>query len=205
MFSVKRDGSYHEVPAIRESFRQNDGAFLLIDRIEKKIYIYRKAGISSALSYSAARAATNLNTRKGSRYKIINIEPEDRDRMLTEIIDKIDEGTTIEPTTTVQTSALSSNYVFGEKTIPIQPEESSVYSTKVSTIPEKIQTKERISAKDVIESIRAYDVEEIVKTLASKMLFETNVESIKSMKKPPRHQLRSELIKKIDTLLDSIY
>lgn len=204
MFSVKRDGSYHEVPAIRESFGQSDGAFLLIDRIEKKIYIYRKAGISSALSYSAARAATNLNTRKGSRYKIINIEPEDKDRMLTEIIDKID-ADPVQTTTAVQTPVLSSHYVYGEKTIPIQPGESRVYVTEVSTIPEKIQTRERISAKDVIDSIRAYDVEEIVKTLASKMLFETNVESIKSMKKPPRHQLRSELIKKIDTLLDSIY
>ena len=205
MFSVKRDGSYHEVPAIRESFSQNDGAFLLIDRSEKKIYIYRKAGISSALSYSAARAATNLNTRKGSRYKIINIEPEDKDMMLTEIIDKIDEGTPLQATTAVQTPVLGSNYVYGEKTVPIQPEESSVYVQETSRIPEKIETRQRISAKDVIESIRAYDVEEIVKTLASKMLFETNVESIKSMKKPPRHQLRSELIKKIDTLLDSIY
>jgi len=205
MFSVKRDGSYHEVPAIRESFSQNDGAFLLIDRIEKKIYIYRKAGISSALSYSAARAATNFNTRKGSRYKVINIEPEDKDRMLTEIIDKIDAGGTVHATTTVQTPVLNSNYVYGEKFVSIQPGESSVYVPEVSTLPEKIQTKERISAKDVIDSIRAYDVEEIVKTLASKMLFETNIESIKSMKKPPRHQLRSELIKKIDTLLDSIY
>ena len=205
MFSVKRDGSYHEVPAIKDSFSHDGGAFLLIDRIEKKIYIYRKAGISSALSYSAARAATNLNARKGSRYKIINIEPEDKDRMLTEIIDKIDGVEPIQAAAAVQTPVLGSNYVYGEKTIPIQPGESSVYVQEMSTIPEKIQTRERISAKDVIDSIRAYDVEEIVKTLASKMLFETNVESIKSMKKPPRSQLRSELIKKIDTLLDSIY
>ncbi len=205
MFSVKRDGSYHEVPAIRDSFNQNEGAFLLIDRIDKKIYIYRKEGISSALSYSAARAATNLNTRKGSRYKIINIEPEDKNTMLTEIIDKMDAGPPVETTTTMKTPELGRNYVYGEKTIPIQPEESRTYVTKASAVSEKTQTVERISAKDVIDSIRAYDVEEIVKTLASKMLFETNVESIKSMKKPPRHQLRSELIKKIDTLLDSIY
>ena len=56
-----------------------------------------------------------------------------------------------------------------------------------------------------IGELKNYDVEEIVKTLASKILFDTNIETAKSMEKPPRHQLRSELIKKIDVLLDSIY
>ena len=51
----------------------------------------------------------------------------------------------------------------------------------------------------------SYDVEDVVKTLASKILFDTKIENLKSMSKPPRHTLKSELIKKLDDFLDRMY
>ena len=86
VFSVRRDGSYNEVPAKRESFYEDNGAYLIVDRVEKRIYIYRKDGIPSSLAYWAGRAATNLKIRKGSKYQIINIELEERDRILPNLI-----------------------------------------------------------------------------------------------------------------------
>ncbi len=166
IFSVKKDGSYHEVPAVRESFNMDDGAFLVIDRLDKKIYIYRKTGISSALAYSAGRAATNFKTRKGSKYKIVNIEAEDKDRMLTEIIDKLETHT---QTTEVKPSlekkvAASNSYVYGEKIVPVQQMEESIPSPETMKIKKEIQKEEIASSSEILERIKLYDVEEIVKT-----------------------------------------
>ena len=56
-----------------------------------------------------------------------------------------------------------------------------------------------------IESQKSYEIEEVVKTLASKILFDSNIDNMKNMEKPPRQQLRGKLIKKVDELLDNIY
>ena len=118
VFSVKSDGSYSEVPAKSESFFQGSGAYLLVDRETKKIYIYRKDGISSSLSYWAARAATNLKIQKGSNYQVINIEQEERDRILSELIKNLEDVTYSEEKITLKTDLGLGAYVYGEKTIP---------------------------------------------------------------------------------------
>ena len=46
IFSVQKDGSYHEVPPVKESLVHEGDAFLIISRKDKEIYIYRKTGIS---------------------------------------------------------------------------------------------------------------------------------------------------------------
>jgi len=213
ILSVQKDGSYHEVPPVRESLVHQGDAFLIIDRKDRKIFIYRKLGISSALAYSAGRAATNLKTKRGSRYQVINIEQEDKDRMLTYILDNLEsepttvvkEITEIDQKTTVEQP--KKTYVYGEKT-----RQPVVTTERETLVPQTLNVSEietevphvRLKAGRT-ELLTSYDVENILKTLASKMLFETNIKSVKSMKKPPRHQLRSELIKKIDSLLDNIY
>jgi hypothetical protein len=206
IFSVQKDGSYYEVPPVKESLVHEGDAFLIIDRKGKKIYIYRKTGISSALSYSAGRAATNLKTIRGSKYQVVNIEQEDKDRILTYILDKMDS----QPRTEIVTEAVAENqttsFVYGEKTRPIvQKAVSSPEPSTLSFEESKTVIREIVQDKIQADELRNYDVEEIVKTLASKILFDTNIETAKNMEKPPRHQLRSELIKKIDVLLDSIY
>jgi hypothetical protein len=205
IFSVQKDGSYHEVPPIKESFLHEGDAFLIIDRKDKKIFIFRKTGISSSLAYSAGRAATNLRTKKGSKYQVINIEPEDKDRLLSYIINKLEEKPTnirIEPEAPIQ----QSNYVYGEKTRSLtQPIANAMSKDVFETIEIPKETKvdqDRVSSYE-IES--AYDVEEIVKTLASKILFDTSIQNIKEMEKPPRDKLKAELVKIIDSLLDRIY
>ena len=213
IFSVQKDGSYHEVPPIKESFLHEGDAFLIIDRKEKKIFIFRKTGISSSLSYSAGRAATNLRTKKGSKYQVVNIEPEDKDRLLSYIINKL-EG---EPSDvrrisevhsqTSEVTARKSSYIYGEKTrSSTQPivNAMSKDAFKSIEIPKKTEVEHDIfSAYDVEKS--TYDVEEVVKILANKILFDTSVQNVKDMEKPPRHKLKAELIKKIESLLDKIY
>ena len=68
VFKVGKDGTYDEIEATREALQKEHGSFLMVDRRNKKIFIYKKLGISKSLAYAAARAATNLNTRKGSKY-----------------------------------------------------------------------------------------------------------------------------------------
>ncbi len=206
IFSVQKDGSYHEVPPVKESLVHEGDAFLIIDRKGKRIYIYRKTGISSALSYSAGRAATNLKTIRGSKYQVVNIEQEDKDRILTYILDRMESQPSSEISIESFAEKPTTSFVYGEKTRPIVQE--SVSSPEPSTLSfEESETIIRDIVKDKIQTdeLKSYNVEEIVKTLASKILFDTSIETAKNMEKPPRHQLRSELIKKIDVLLDSIY
>ncbi|NPD87187.1 MAG: hypothetical protein HGN29_00595 [Asgard group archaeon] len=206
IFSVQKDGSYHEVPPVKESLVHEGDAFLIIDRRGKKIYIYRKTGISSALSYSAGRAATNLKTNRGSKYQIINIEQEDKDRILTYILDKMDSHPESEIRVEHIPEKQTTSFVYGEKTRPIIHEDfSSSEPLTLSFEESEAVIRDVVKDRTQIGDLKNYDVEEIVKTLASKILFDTNIETAKSMEKPPRHQLRSELIKKIDVLLDSIY
>jgi len=213
IFSVQKDGSYHEVPPIKDSLLHEGDAFLIIDRKEKKIFIFRKTGISSSLSYSAGRAATNLRTKKGSKYQVVNIEPEDKDRLLSYIINKLEE----EPsdvrrisevhTQTLETPTQKSSYIYGEKTrMSSQPivNAMSKDAFKSIEIPKETEV-EHDSLSTYDEEKSTYDMEEIVKTLASKILFDTSVENVRDMEKPPRHQLKAELMKKIDSLLDKIY
>jgi hypothetical protein len=174
-----------------------------MDRVEKKIYIYRKDGISSVLSYSAGRAATNLKTMKGSRYNIINIEQEERDRILPEILKKMESETYGEMVADSRNYLPSQAYVYGEKTLPIR--------RVTEQVPTVVQEKRQFEKKSTVqkESIESnqftYNVEEIVKTLASKILFESNIENLRDAEKPPRHKLKGELVKKIDDLLDKMY
>jgi len=204
VFSIKRDGSYIEVPAKKESFLDGNGAYLIMDRIDKKIYIYRKEGISSILSYSAGRAATNLKTMKGSKYSVVNIEYEERDRIFPEILRKMESSSQEETSYPSRDSLPSKAYVYGEKTLPvtrtIEPKPSTTQVTRKS---EQKLKEPVIKQKD--SSLREYDVDDIVKTLASKILYETNMENLKHVEKPPRYKLKDELVKKIDDLLDRMY
>ena len=206
IFSVNKDGSFFEVPSEKESFRHGDGAYLIIDRKEKKIFIYRKMGISSALAYSAARAATNLNTQRGSRYKVINIEEEEKDRILPSLYQRLDVSIPSEIEGSKESETVSRNIVYGEKTIPIF--ETQNYSSSFQTMKEEreIQPVRKILQleKDK-ESYKTQNIDELVKTLANQILFETKLDKAKKMKKPDRHILKAEMVKKIDSLLDSIY
>lgn len=212
IFSVNRDGSYNEVPPVKESLLHRGEAFIIVDRREKNIYIYRKTGISSSLAYSAGRAATNLNTRKGSKYKLINIENEDKDRILSVVLDKLEEVS--EEENFIEFDQIASevkprtNYVFGEKIRRnINGEEENFVEKPITKTYEikKSEMSERTTAFIKEETTGVYDLEGVVKALAGKLLFEIEIENTKTMKKPPKHELRAELIKRIDNLLDSIY
>ncbi|MHA1219024.1 MAG: hypothetical protein ACTSO5_10180 [Candidatus Heimdallarchaeaceae archaeon] len=203
IFSVRRDGSYSEVPARRESFFDDNGAYLIIDRVERRIYVYRKDGIPSSLAYWAGRAATNLNTKKGSKYKVINIEQEERDRILPELIQKLEETAYSEPSTT-KTGLGGSAYVYGEKIVPA----TQTISKTTSEIRYEKGLPEPKSKQESIQTMKGsetYDFEEVAKTLASKILFDSNIEHMKKVEKPPKDKLRKELIEKIDGLLDKMY
>lgn len=202
IFSVRRDGSYGEVPARRESFFEDNGAYLIIDRVEKRIYVYRKDGIPSSLAYWAGRAATNLNTKKGSKYKVINIEQEERDRILPELIQKLEENASSESST--KTGLGGSAYVYGEKIVPATHTISKTTS-EIKYEKELTEPKPRQEDFQTMKDSETYDFEEVAKTLASKILFDSNIEHLKKVEKPPRNKLRNELIKKIDGLLDKMY
>ncbi|MCE7740522.1 MAG: hypothetical protein KAU62_17415 [Candidatus Heimdallarchaeota archaeon] len=204
VFSVKRDGSYSEVPARKESFFEDNGAYLIIDRVERRIYVYRKDGIPSSLAYWAGRAATNLNTRKGSKYKVINIEQEERDRILPELIEKLEEAAYSEPFTTTKTDLGGSAYVYGEKIVPATQTISKTTS-EIKYEKGLPETKPKQESNQMMRGSETYDFEEVAKTLASKILFDSNIEHMKKVEKPPRNKLRKELIKKIDGLLDKMY
>jgi hypothetical protein len=206
VFSVNRDGSFFEVPSEKESFRHGDGAYLIIDRKEKKIYIYRKLGISSALAYSAARAATNLNTQKGSRYKVVNIEEEEKDRILPSLYQRLDVSIPSEIKESKELESVSRNIVYGEKTIPVF--ETKNYSSNVQTKKKEreIQPVRKIlQIEKEKDSYKTQNIDELVKTLANQILFETRLDKAKKMNKPARHILKAEMVKKIDSLLDNIY
>ena len=176
VFSVRRDGSYNEVPAKRESFYEDNGAYLIVDRVEKRIYIYRKDGIPSSLAYWAGRAATNLKIRKGSKYQIINIELEERDRILPNLIRKLEEIASEKASISTKPDLGGKAYVYGEKT-----------------------------AHQIAQYLKSYDSDETVKILASKILSDSDIELLKNVEKPLRTKLRRELIDKIDNLLEIIY
>ncbi|MCE7742437.1 MAG: hypothetical protein GOP50_08240 [Candidatus Heimdallarchaeota archaeon] len=204
VFSIRRDGSYKEVPAKKESFLDGNGAYLIMDRIEKKIFIYRKDGISNVLSYSAGRAATNLKTMKGSKYNVVNIEHEERDRILPEILRKMESEAYQEMPISSRDYLPAQAYVYGEKTLPA----SRTIEQKPLDIKETREFEQKVvEVKKTEEEFKpkTYDVEDIVKTLASKILFESNIKNLRNVDKPPRHKLKSELVKKIDDLLDKMY
>ncbi|MHA1483065.1 MAG: hypothetical protein ACTSUP_02775 [Candidatus Heimdallarchaeaceae archaeon] len=206
IFSVSKDGSFFEVPSEKESFLRGEGAYLIIDRKEKKIFIYRKMGISSALAYSAARAATNLNTQKGSRYKVINIEEEEKDRILPSLYQRLDVSIPGEIKERKELETVSKNIVYGEKTFPVIETESYSSSFQTTKEEKKIQPVRKIpqTEKDK-ESYKTQNIDELVKTLANQILFKTKLDKAKKMSKPARHILKAEMVKKIDSLLDSIY
>ncbi|MHA1687376.1 MAG: hypothetical protein ACTSYD_13410 [Candidatus Heimdallarchaeaceae archaeon] len=217
IFNVKSDGSYTEVPPKPSTLEKGNGAFIIVSRTEKKIYVYRKPGISRALAYAAARAATNLNTRKGSRYQIINLEPEERKAVLNTIFpdlvkQKVQKEETTIPKKEKKVFVIGEASVSPAKTI-VQPakkiekvKEQPVKET-LTEVPKPATTKvKRESAIVQIQGqLTPYNIQDFVKVLASKLLFEANLESIKTMQKPPRDQLRSALIRELDALLDELY
>ncbi len=212
VFKVGKDGTYNEIEATREALQKEHGSFLMVDRRNKKIYVYKKLGISKSLAYAAARAATNLNTRKGSKYKVVNIEQEEQFKFLSNIFGEIEE--TVKPIEEKYppeaVKDAKSSLIYGEKTSSTR----AVTKQKTPKISEKTRIPQEqiiIAKKRTVPSIRiaineeAYDSEEIVKTLASRMLYDINIDTAKNMIKPPKDQLRAILLKQIDALLDEIY
>jgi hypothetical protein len=212
VFKVGKDGTYNEIEATREALQKEHGSFLMVDRRNKKIYIYKKLGISKSLAYAAARAATNLNTRKGSKYKVVNIEQEEQFKFLSNIFGEIEE--TVKPIEEKYppeaVKDTKSSLIYGEKTSSTR----AVTKQKTPKISEKTRIPQEqiiIAKKRTVPSIKiaineeAYDSEEIVKTLASRMLYDINIDTAKNMIKPPKDQLRAMLLKQIDALLDEIY
>ncbi|MCK4845329.1 MAG: hypothetical protein KAS95_06635 [Candidatus Heimdallarchaeota archaeon] len=212
VFKVRKDGTYNEIEATREALQKEHGSFLMVDRRNKKIYIYKKLGISKSLAYAAARAATNLNTRKGSKYKVVNIEQEEQFKFLSNIFGEIEE--TVKPIEEKYppeaVKDTKSSLIYGEKTSSTR----AVTKQKTPKISEKTRIPQEqiiIAKKRTVPSIKiaineeAYDSEEIVKTLASRMLYDINIDTAKNMIKPPKDQLRAMLLKQIDALLDEIY
>lgn len=212
VFKVRKDGTYSEIEATREALQKEHGSFLMVDRRDKKIYVYKKLGISKILAYAAARAATNLNTRRGSKYKVVNIEQEEQFKFLSNIFGETEE--TVKPIEEISppeaVEATKSSLIYGEKTSSIR----AVTKQKIPKISEKTRIPQEqiiIAEKKSVPSIKiaineeAYDSEEIVKTLASRMLYDINIDTAKNMIKPPKDQLRAMLLKQIDALLDEIY
>ena len=212
VFKVGKDGTYNEIEATREALQKEHGSFLMVDRRNKKIYIYKKLGISKSLAYAAARAATNLNTRKGSKYKVVNIEQEEQFKFLSNIFGEFEETVKpkeeMSPPESVEDTKPS--LIYGEKTSSTR----AVKKQKTPKISEKAlipQEQIIIAEKRTVPSVKiaineeAYDSEEIVKTLASRMLYDINIDTAKNMIKPPKDQLRAMLLKQIDALLDEIY
>jgi len=212
VFSIKKDGSYREILASPESLQKGNGAFLILDTKKKKIFIYRNPGIPKTLAYAAARAATNLNTRRGSKYQIINVEPEEQTEMLNEVFPAYD---LVESKSQRSSSSTTEKgFVFGEKTI--MPEKVSkveqLSKHELSETPQPRQitmaTETRPKRKlvtQIVGELEPYDVKNILKTLASRVLYGIHLSEVKGMAKPPRDQLRSALIKEIDALLDELY
>jgi len=212
VFKVRKDGTYSEIEATREALQKEHGSFLMVDRRGKKIYVYKKLGISKSLAYAAARAATNLNTRRGSKYKVVNIEQEEQFKFLNDIFGETEE--TVKPIEKISlpetVEAAKSSLIYGEKTSSTR----AVTKQKIPKTSEKTlkpQEQVIIAEKRTAPSIKiavdeeAYDREEIVKTLASRMLYNINIDTVKNMIKPPKDQLRAMLLKQIDALLDEIY
>ncbi|MCK4845607.1 MAG: hypothetical protein KAS95_08025 [Candidatus Heimdallarchaeota archaeon] len=212
VFKVRKDGTYSEIEATKEALQKEHGSFLLVDRKNKKIYVYKKLGISKSLAYAAARAATNLNTRRGSKYKVVNIEQEEQFKFLSNIFGEFEETVKpkeeMSPPESVEDTKPS--LIYGEKTSSTR----AVKKQKTPKISEKAlipQEQIIIAEKRTVPSVKiaineeAYDSEEIVKTLASRMLYDTSINTAKNMIKPPKDQLRAMLLKQIDALLDEIY
>ena len=222
IFNVKSDGSYVEVPPKPSTLEKGNGAFIIVSRSERKIYVYVKPGISRALAYAAARAATNLNTRKGSKYQIVNLEPEERKAVLNSIFPDLtkqesQKGITTAPKKEKKVFVVGETSVSPTKTIA--QSKQKIQTEKAKPTKEIQETKEtlievpRPTTKSKYESavtqiqgeLIPYNLQDFVKTLASKLLFDANLENIKAMQKPPRDQLRSALIKELDALLDELY
>ena len=212
VFKVRKDGTYSEIEATREALQKEHGSFLMVDRRDKKIYIYKKLGISKSLAYAAARAATNLNTRRGSKYKVVNIEQEEQFKFLNIIFGETEETVKliekVSPPEAVETA--KSSLIYGEKTSSTRAatkEKISQKSERILIPQEQIIIAEKRTAPSIKIAVNeeAYDREEIVKTLASRMLYNINIDTAKNMIKPPKDQLRAMLLKQIDALLDEIY
>lgn len=236
IFNVKKDGSYTEVPANPDSLEKGNGAFIIVSRKDKNIYVYHKPGISRALAYAAARAATNLNTRRSSKYKIINLEPEERKSIISKLFPNYfaKTGETREAQKEViQEPQAKKVFVVGETSTVLTPKsptkaklEAKVTASKIveevpkpsdvmgvptppkiaETAPKLATASKEVSAITQIEGeLQPFNIQDVVKALASRMLFELNIGTIKKMRKPPKDQLRAALIKEIDALLEEIY
>ncbi|MHA1304001.1 MAG: hypothetical protein ACTSQE_00540 [Candidatus Heimdallarchaeaceae archaeon] len=202
IFSVKKDGTYTEVASNIESLHKENGAFIILDRRPKKIWIYRKEGIPSSLAYAAGRAATNLNARYfSSKYKIVNIEPEDENQALQEIFGGIEVSELREATRPIIQEGTTRTLISGEKTVYLgELKEEKVASTSIPT-----ESTGELTVKTPTPKGHAVEIDPIIRALASQILFESNLEGLKGVQKPPKEKLRAELIKKLDKLLDLLY
>lgn len=188
LFEVKKDGSYYEIPLKIQNLQKDLCAFLVVDAKNKIIYIYRKPGISNTLSYSAGRAATNINTRRGNKYQIINIEPDETNEFFEKIFPQKMKSDLME-TKTPETGKreIITGEIVRKKTVP------------KDTIPRSRIEKDKQSIKSKL------DKKTLIKSLALKMFLDQNIVELKGEIHIPRDELKEILINEINSLLDLLY
>ncbi len=188
LFEVKKDGSYYEIPLKVQNLQKDLCAFLVVDAKNKIIYIYRKPGISNTLSYSAGRAATNINTRRGNKYQIINIEPDETNEFFEKIFPQQIKSVLIE---TESTETEKREIITGE-----------IVRKKI--VPKDTITSLRIEKdKQIIKS--KLDNKNLIKSLALKMFLDQSIVELKGEINIPRDELKKILINEINALLDLLY
>ncbi len=217
VFSIQKDGSYVEVGNNVESLSKGDGAFLILDIKDKLIYIYRREGIPNTLAYAAGRAATNLNTKRNSKYKIINIEQEDKLQKLSTIFN-INEKTVKMLLVSKHSETLEENSTISKesKVSPIGKPQEIIKSTELSSIVdrgeeqqkeavEKVEEQQKEAVEKVEEQQKEVDINLLLKTFGLKLFLEEDIDELKAAVKPPKEELDRILYNKIKELLNKIY
>ena len=215
IFSVKKDGSYSEVGADISSLEKGNGAYLILDREPKKIWIYRKPGITRSLAYAAGRAATNLNARFfSSKYKIVNIEHEESEEKLQEIfagkIEDFGKETIREVMKPVDIKTEKATFqAIEEQERPLVSGEKLIIPKKKVVAKSTVRPKKEMIKAESIASVEHQLPEsvynDILRTIAAHIILEQDLTAIKTLEKPPKEVLKREMIKHLDKLLEQLY
>jgi hypothetical protein len=234
MYRVTPEGDYKELKYAAKNLT-SDTSVLILDEDTMKIWVFNGENVPAMIKYKAGMASSTLNAKNGLKYRITHVEITEYEKKALQLFSDYEKPKEIViPGREVDThQGLSNATVSRLGAVPRLDEKFSEDDKSGKAIPTikteptkttvpKVVKKEvakvetefgvEVARPPIPDSLMPSPVEEkppltdsILEVIAKQILHDTHLDKIQQEALPPKAELKKQLVKQIDDLLDELY
>ncbi|MCG3218110.1 MAG: hypothetical protein KAR35_03860 [Candidatus Heimdallarchaeota archaeon] len=233
MYKVTPEGEYKELKYVATNLT-SDAAILILDEDTMKIWVFKGENVPAMIKYKAGMASSTLNAKNGLKYRITHVEIAEYEKKALQLFSdyvKVEEVAipgrgevdTLERLSNETISRLGAVPRLDEKYSEDDKSGKAVPITKTeptkTTIPKTVKKKKvakpaaevktdfgvEVARPPIPDSDKDTLTDSVLEVVAAQILHDGQLDRIQQEALPARAELKKQLIKQVDAILDDLY